>query len=227
MTIGGAVIQGRYSNRWSIDQALPMAGSRLENLATQVPGWRLSEVRKFAADVVGMLQCAGHVCRVYTDEETGQQITVAVIVGPAGPTSVHIPEICYSSRDYDIESRRQHVKIKGPGPDGSSADSEHEFWNLTLRSLKPGIGLLDVAYAWTGGGPWQAPAEPRISMRHYPALYKIQVAAPLPPGIDPMRYHPCEDFLRDFLPILEQVTRAESREPSAESTGKVNAEADR
>lgn len=199
LTISGATIQGRYTHRWSTPTALPGAAKRLLTIPKQFQDWKCVDTRTLNQKTISLLQCAGYINYIFENTKTGQSINVAIIVGPSGPTSVHIPEICYSARRYDIESPRTQFHILDK--DGRQDD----FWNVVFRSLDPGMGLLTVAYAWFGSDSWVAAENPRISLNHYPVLYKLQLASQLPAYETPHSRNPCKDFLTDFLPILDKV----------------------
>jgi len=198
LTIAGSGIQGYYNNRWGMPIALPIAGEKLATVPENFGDWRMKSSEPWGPQVTNMLHCAGHISRVYENLNTYQTVNLAVLVGPPGPTSQHIPEICYSSKAYDIESERERFSI---ARGGGKAD---EFWGLTFRSLDAAVGLLRVAYAWSAGESWVAPDSARLSMRKHRVLYKIQLASPLPAGADLRHVDPCREFLNGFLPVLQK-----------------------
>src|SRR4051812_10109180 len=85
-TVSGGWYHGRVSNRWGVHDGLEQAAEQLRQpLAIQLGNWRSLTERPLAAEVVQMLQCPAHICRTYTNDQTGASITVAVILGPPGP----------------------------------------------------------------------------------------------------------------------------------------------
>lgn len=198
VSIAGAVIQGGYSNRWGQSAVLEAASKNLETIPKEFGPWQWQASETWKPEVVDMLQCSGYIHRIYVHRKTGQEVRVAVFVGPPGPTSVHIPEVCYTSKNYDIEGKRTQFEVTDNG-------RQDAFWGVTFRSMDPGMGLLKVAYAWSDGGSWAAPDHPRFMFASNPILYKIQLAVPSPISTDIQSYDVCQEFLKDFLPILEQV----------------------
>lgn len=201
MTIGGGVLHGKYSHRWSGRSELEAAGRRLESLPEQFGAWRLEQSFSLPADLLASLECRGAIHRRYQNLKTRQTVDLAMIVGPPGPTAEHIPEICYASRDYDLQGTRQRLRVDRSGrtPD--------EFWGVTFRSLQPGVGLRQVAYGWSQGTEWTAPDQPRFVLAESPVLYKLQLAVSLPASAEARRYDVCEEFLKDLLPVLDRVLR--------------------
>ena len=194
LTLASGLIHGRMTQRWKHSKASDSAAQRLAELPDTFGKWQGQSLEELDQETVDMLQCAGYVVRVYVNEETGAAIKMALLLGPAGPISVHTPEICFSGRNYLILEKRKRVQIP--------EDSKDEFWGLTFQSKGLGATQLRVYYAWTTGGTWAAPdRHPRYKFAGRPYLYKIQLAGSLPPGADATTDDPCREFLRDFVPV--------------------------
>lgn len=204
-TVAGGVVQRQYDSRTTDKQALERAAGLLNRqLPDQVGNWRLLAKQELSPEVVKMLRCPAHLNRVYVHDQTGDRITVAVIVGPAGPVSVHTPEICYSSRDFAIQAPRTVTKIT------DKTEAEHTLWSLRLNSNDPLGPKLQVFYGWSQGANWEAVKDPRFKYSANELLYKIQLARPVTgevPGFDPD-----QDFLLEFLSQLR--TRLLSADPA-------------
>ncbi len=197
-TVAGGLLYGNYSQRWGPPPDLQAAGAHVENLPKTIGDWQLAEETTMSDTVVQMLECAGHVQRKYINKTNGQEVSVAVIVGPSGPTAVHTPEICFSSRAYDRPTERRAVAL-----DESSPDSD-KFWTLDFTTRNVMATKLRVYYAWSDGGPWQASKSPRYEFAAAPMLYKIQLSTDVPPRVN--------DETRDAgLDFLEQLQRSEWR----------------
>ena len=134
----------------------------------------------------------------YVNADTGESVKVAVILGPPGPTAVHTPEICYSSREYTIEETRQAENFTAA--DGNS-DS---LWKLSLRAHDLQAHRLRVYYGWTTDGRWQADDNPRFSFAGEPFLAKIQIAGRISQTDESSSSDPCLRFLKEFTPQLRK-----------------------
>jgi hypothetical protein len=168
---------------------LQAAGKHLQTLPDQIGNWRLAKDSKIAPNVLQILQCSGYINRTYTHQETGQSVDVALIAGPPGPTAVHTPEICFSSRAYDLDSGPGEVALPGTS---ARLDS---FWSMTFKPKRVGADQLQVYYGWSLGDRWVASSSPRFEFGGRPLLFKIQLAAlhDGQPGADAT--DPCRDFL--------------------------------
>jgi hypothetical protein len=172
-------------------------GQRLSDVPTELGEWQLRESRELDKQIVEILQCADYLHGTYVHRQTGESVNVALVCGPAGPISVHTPEICYSSRGYETREKRERRDVSTAG---GQAD---QFWTVTLKSSGVDGETLNVYYAWNGGNGWVAPRQPRIYFAGKPFLYKIQLAANTPPHFGPNDEDTCTSFLVEFLPAVQ------------------------
>ncbi|MFH1923094.1 MAG: exosortase-associated EpsI family protein [Planctomycetota bacterium] len=198
LTLLSGAIHGRMSNRWGQSPALATAAENLRDLPEQFGNWRLQSSEEMSQDVLDMLEEPGYVVREYANQETAENVKIALLVGRSGPISVHTPDICFSSRDYSILDERKRVAIS------SAAGPDHEFWAMTFQGKNLDAGMLRVYYAWTPGRHWTAPDDPRFKFADTRYLYKIQLASSVAPGADLETNDPCRNFLKDFLPAAQR-----------------------
>jgi hypothetical protein len=198
LTIVSGMVQGRMSNRWGPTQDMQIAAKQLEKLPAQFGNWRLLTSQEMSEDAINQLECAGYVNRTYTNRQTGETVNMALIIGPAGPTAVHTPEICYSSRAHKQIAPRECVTLL------DRSNQEDNFWSLTFRSTGVNADTLQVYYAWSTGDHWLAAGNPRFSLAGQPYLYKIQLASRAALFADLKTNDPCKNFLQDFLPVAKQ-----------------------
>lgn len=191
-TFWGGWLHGNISNRWGADAVLQRAANRLqEPFGSRIGNWRLVSENPFSEDVVQSLQCPAHFCGSYSNDQTGDTVNVAMMVGPPGPISVHTPELCYSRQGYHTRGQQVVITIRDRG------GQAHTLWDLSLQSNDVAHSNLRVMYAWSVGGPWLASESPRFQHAGAGYLYKIQVAAELSDRHDD--FDPCRDFLETFL----------------------------
>ena len=197
LTLSSGLIHGRLAGRWGQAEILESAGKRLNALPKRDLGdWRLVAEQPFEDSVIAMLECSGQTSRVYRNAMTGSEVTMFVIVGPHGPTVAHTPDICYSSRAYDIHREREKRVFK------SSDGKRHTFWVMTMKSKSEvDPHFLRVWYGWSDGELWSAKDHPRWDYLGTPRLYKIQLAARIPEEDSP---DPIASFLVSFLPELQE-----------------------
>jgi hypothetical protein len=178
ITAASGLIDGKIQNRWGVSEKMAAAARKLQEFPADFgPSgcWRLQSSGELDATVRDVLQCAGYFLRKFVHAQTGEAVDANLLLGPTGPISVHTPDICYSSREYSIVAEPERIALADP------QGSEHEFWGMTLERRDAAGDRLRVYYAWTTGGPWSAPSQPRFSFAGQPYLYKIQVVAPVLP----------------------------------------------
>jgi hypothetical protein len=176
VTVLAGVVYGRLTQRWGPVPDLVAAARQLHSFPTELGDWKLLKEDTINESVRRILNCAGDLNRQYVNRRSGDTISLAIVLGPAGPISVHTPEICYSSRAYSIATPRKQVLFT------DHRGRSHAFWALTFHSNQVNADQLCVYYGWTSDGRWRAPESARFEFAGRPLLYKLQIAALAPPS---------------------------------------------
>jgi hypothetical protein len=196
LTIASGFVHGRVSGRWSSGQVEHELEKKLEVFPRDFGSWQLQESLLLTPYAQSVLECRSYLHRHYVHRDTGKAVTVAVLVGPAGPISVHTPEICYSTRDYELREERVQANIR-------LNEKPAHLWKTTLYPTGTAQHSVRVYYGWNDGRGWVAPEEPRFFFVGKRRLYKVQLAASLP-SVSNDQDDPCTEFLEQFLPVLEK-----------------------
>ena len=123
LSIASGIVHGWLDARWSFaNDRLSIAG-RLEKLPEHIEDWVMVQDNEISEQVQNLLRCDGYSNRVYANEETGEQVAMAILYGPRGPTAVHNPEICYEGAGLVAEAEAQRISV------GGSADT---LWKVTM-----------------------------------------------------------------------------------------------
>ena len=199
LTISGTLVHGRLSSRWGPTQSMIEAGAGLNRIPDRIETWVLQPSQQLPESARSMLECVGDISRSYVSPTTQASVQYSLIVGPAGPTSVHSPEICFPAQNYRQLSNRKRVKIRDSG------GVDHEFWTVDFQSQGLEARLLHVYYAWSTGGPWSAPDNARYAYAGSPSLYKLQLVGYPSPVVTKESEDPVPAFLSEFLPTAETV----------------------
>ena len=161
---------GFYAQRWGPSELLLVTAEHLKSFPIELGAWQVQTEEPIDPATIEMLNCSGYINRSYVNRETGETVRMAIFAGPPGPIAVHTPEICYSSRDYAQEGKREAVPLKDPQL------GKHSVWKVAFQANGPFADKLVVAYAWSDGGYWNASEAPRFQYAGTPALMKIQIA---------------------------------------------------
>lgn len=208
VTAASGGIAGAFNHRWGTPTDMAAAGQRVEQCPDRFGPWEMLTAEPFEPGVQEILECVGSTHRTYRNRETGETVQLALLVGPAGPTSVHTPDVCFSSQDYSSLGPRKRVAV---GSRGASV-WEQQFKATSLRGE-----TLRVAYAWNSGQGWIAAEKPRFQFAGAGLLYKLQVVSPVTRGDDEAESATsgCRAFLKDLLPALDAaVVRPAQADPS-------------
>ncbi|TWU54479.1 hypothetical protein Poly51_31980 [Rubripirellula tenax] len=187
LVLVSCLVHGYLDGRWAANTNLQDQGKLLEGIPSQVGQWKLSKTSELDEKASQLLRCFGSTVREYSNEATGESVNVAIMFGPRGPIAVHTPEVCYSSVGTEIVRERDIESI-------AVGEMKSDLWSVQFATDSSDIPSLDVWYAWSSGGPWEARENPRFWLTDN--LYKIQVAGPVGSG----EHRPVKEFLTEFLP---------------------------
>ncbi len=205
VTVLSGVLQGRLRNRWGPSAGTLAAAKKLKQMPSQFGDWRLQSSGKLDETALSQLAPAGYLVSNYENQVTGELVSVTLLLGPPGPISVHTPEVCFSSRNYQSQGERQLVAIRRA--DGS----DDELWTLDYKAGNIRGDLLRMYYGWSAGSRWSATKDPRFFFAGQPYLYKIQLSCGLPAAAGGQSSDPCRKFLEDFLPVARKCMIEPSR----------------
>jgi hypothetical protein len=197
ITVLGGIVYGRMSRRWGGRPEVEKLAERLRELPEDFGDWHTRTSQRLSPAVETVLECAGYVGRQYENRRTGEVVTFALLLGPAGPISVHTPDVCYSSQQYTIHQAAEPVQL--PRSDGL----EDALWKTTLQSTGLDGSYLRVYYGWSTGAAWSAPRNARFAFVGKPYLYKIQVVGTLLSPDDEGGSDPVLNFLQALLPVVK------------------------
>lgn len=192
IVVPAGLAQGVWSGRWARAEAFDARLAALRRVPLQFGEWTGEDVEP-EARVFDRAGVAGGLMRRYRHRD-GTSVSVMLVVGKPGPTSVHTPEVCYAGAGYEPASAREAVAV--PGRDDA-------FWAIDFRKQDaPTPEYLRIYHAWDTGRGWRASASPRSDFAGSEALYKLYAvrATPRldgPPGADPVL-----GFLGEFLPVV-------------------------
>lgn len=201
LTLLSGLLRGYIDQRWGASETMQRAAAKTTEFPKAFGAWKLVNddggFRELDPDSTNMLRTEASLVGRYQHRETGQQVLMIFMIGPAGPLAQHTPDVCYASMNYELIDDRRGVQIR------DRDNQEHAFSVASCRERRPGGGLVRVYYSWNQQGRWRAPAIPRTAFAGVPMLYKIQVSTtdvPEENGVPDAG----EQFLRDSLPALQE-----------------------
>ncbi len=200
LVIAAGLVHGKWTRRWAIGHEIEAAAARLKHVPDRVGSWEGKSL-ELSRDQLLMAEIAGYVSRRYEDHRRRDAVSILLVCGPAGPISVHTPDICYAGAGY--EPTGPPVRKSLPvGPGGHPA----EFWHAIFSKRNVPVPVtLSILWAWSSDGHWEAPDNPRLSFASRPALYKLYVIHELIAPEDAMdQDHPVTEFLNPLLAELDR-----------------------
>jgi hypothetical protein len=199
VVLATGLLHGRWTQRWQSSSALATAAAQLDGVPLTLDDWH-GQVLDIDADAIADAGLAAGWRRQYVHGRDGAAVTVVLLCGRSGPTSVHTPEWCYGGAGYEPADAPKRFQFDAQGEAAPAT-----FW--TARFIKQQTAVPDqlrIFWSWYADGAWQTPDYPRLTFRRLPVLHKLYVVRTLGAGREEIENDPCVRFLRDVLPILGQ-----------------------
>jgi hypothetical protein len=96
-----------------------------------------------------------------------------LLVGPAGPLSVHTPEVCMQSGAFaQVGTTTESIVTPAVGAPG-------QFRSATFQARSLDGQKLRAFYGWSRGDAWLSPESPRVTLGGDTWLYKVQIGTVL------------------------------------------------
>lgn len=202
LVAAGGIAHGWMTHRWSDNPAVTDATVLLQTIPAVVGDWTSEEQQLSKAEVeVGGI--AGYVKREYTNAVTGARVQFLLMVGDAGPISLHPPTVCFSGQGYHQFGRLSHFMVRTETRDGTRKShllQQADFGNSAVRDPT----LTRLYWGWSTDGDWNAPENPRVEYAGAPALFKLYVSEHWIPHGDVQDTGAARLFIRDMLPHISQ-----------------------
>jgi hypothetical protein len=148
----------------------------LAELPKVIGTWRFDEGSESKLDpqIVPITGATDHFLRNYTDDKTGQTVSVLAIYGVSSTVPFHIPDVCYPAAGYRrVESGQMtDYTLKIPGSD-KVARYRGGVYSKRLGAFTE---YSEVVYSFRHVGAWLPDAAARWkSFRSHPGMFKIQI----------------------------------------------------
>ena len=196
----GGIAQGWMTHRWSENAAVADAAALLDAVPTQVGEWTSVDYELSKGEIeIGRID--GYLKREYTNQITGARVHFLLMVGEAGPISLHPPTICFAGQGYRVVGHQTHMTVKDERRQGRTFhDDFHQadFGNSALNDP----ALTRLYWAWSASGEWEAPSNPRVEYAGKPFLFKLYVSESWVPSGTVSDTGAARLFLEDILPAV-------------------------
>ncbi len=198
VVLTSGIVHGVWANRWGPSAELERARERMEQVPVEFGEWEMvgeSQVSLKEQQIAGIV---GYKRRDYRHKRTRQDVSVLLVCGRPGAIAVHTPDVCFEGAGFVQAGAPAKDTLALPG--GARRADLHRG-----RFTKPVAGVprhLLAFWSWNAGGAWEAPDKPRFHFLGARVLHKLYVSREVPG--EEAETEPCVEFLREFLPVLQQ-----------------------
>lgn len=180
------------------ERLLQSAAAAIDNLPPTIGAWHSTAGVPLSDDLLHALGCRAYQSRTYTNERSGERVSLLLLAGDARPLAALPPNACYEGEQFTLAESGKSAAI-GNGD---------ELLQVTLQSGAQAGTVVTTYLAWRKPrGRWEAPKNPSLALGAQPMLYRLQVATDAgakPPG-DPAAPDACRSFLNDLLPAIDDL----------------------
>lgn len=192
-TLGADAVLNRGLND---PEGLLRAVSKLEKLPSSIGAWTSASAAIDPREQ-RLAEIAGYFRREFRHAQTGRAVSLTILCGGSGPMSVHPPTACFEGVGYSL--------VAGPSVVGITDNTEHTI-SLNKASFRlrdsSAAEVVRVFWGWSTNGLWDAPANPRVTYRGTPVLFKLYAVDRAYETADDLAQS--ETFLKDALPVIRE-----------------------
>ena len=192
-TLGADAVLNRGLND---PEGLSRGVAQLEKLPSTIGAWT-STPGTIDPREQRLGEIAGYFRREFRHAETGRAVALTILCGASGPLSVHPPTACFEGVGYSL--------VAGPSVVGITDDTQNTIsLNKATFRLRDSSAaeVVRVFWGWSTNGLWDAPANPRVTWRGTPVLFKLYTVDRAYETADDLAQS--ETFLKEALPIIRE-----------------------
>ncbi|MBX3415393.1 MAG: exosortase-associated EpsI family protein [Pirellulales bacterium] len=199
------VLQGRWSERWGAP-ATPQLNdwtARLQQVPLEFGDWEGQEVAGNPEQLKAS-GAVGGVGRAYKNRETGDTVSVFLVCGTSRKVTAHTPDKCYVAAGF----RMGPINPDTVELDAGSASAAQFFTAPFQKNEEIESQRIRILWGWSADGDWIAPGTGtthKIALSRYPALFKLYVFGDCKTMEQSVHETACDEFVRDFIPVLNEV----------------------
>jgi hypothetical protein len=192
------VAHGLRTNRWYAPPDLQAAGKRLESVPVVIGDWE-STPESVDPRQLEVAEVTAHLARRYVKRSTGDEVHLLILCGCPGPVALHPPTLCYRGIGYHLQTDPESYPVEN-----SAGAALGTLKTVCLVKDDPAAEPLRIFWAWSNGGAFCAPDNPRYMFSRSDYLYKVYVVRRLRQANGPLQGDPAAAFVRELLPILQK-----------------------
>ena len=191
------IVKGRWTGRWTPSETFNFRLAAIGRIPLNIGDWTGRDINPEARTYERSGVVGGRMIRY--ENASGEAISVMIVCGRPGPTSVHTPEACYAGAGYEPASARVPISVS------DEQEGADELWASDfLKEDTATPEYLRIFHGWSIGGPWRASVNPRRDFAGSDSLYKIYVVRPMSRVAAGPSSDPAIAFMRRLFPEMRK-----------------------
>jgi len=178
-------------------ESLSLAANRLDAFPATFGAW--SSTPGTISEQEQQVACIDrYIRRDYHNADSGYQVGMTLLCGPAGPMAVHPPTACFEGVGYALKSG---PVVAAFASENNSRPDEFNMSKFEHRSSSL-PHTVRAFWGWGQGQHWTAPSQPRMAFRGQSWLYKLYVTDRTIVRSGSTTIPQAESFLKEALAVL-------------------------
>jgi len=198
----GTYFQGIETERWeplNETEELKAMAARLEHIPLEFGEWK-GEIEPDTPELLEQYEIAGvagHTNIRYEHSRTGKSVRVSLVCGHRRHVAIHTPDQCMVGAGFTMLERPTKKFVK---TDASKDAAEFQMAHFCMEKDMMTINQR-IMWCWSNSGTWIGP-DTRFPLAEHRYWFKLYVTTTDQGAQDSRDAKGSEEFIRDFLPVL-------------------------
>lgn len=208
----GGYWQGTMSERWGSFPQIGEFAERMAKVPMDVGNWKGKVSPDADARTREVAGIRASVSRSYTNPK-GETVVVNLVCGKVNDMFYHTPDRCYPAAGFEASSDIKQIEV-----DAGATKAEFRHTSFKKQSDN-GVVAHQVYWSFSDGDQWRTPVNYKWEMQGQRALYKLYVLSPPENDRQTQERTVTVEFLKDFLPVLDEVLAPKPKAEAKSTAG--------
>jgi hypothetical protein len=204
------LVHAYYTERFTprVTTTLTAFTQVLPEVPMTIGKWEAS-VQELDPEQFKLTNCPAAFQRMYRNRETGETVSVYLVVGSGRNITMHSPDWCYAAEGYQQEGSVAQYRIPVKGM-ASAPEFATAYFRHPESQSGPGARGVRILWTYSEDGNWQGPTVAKLRYTIRPALFKIYFIADVTEDRSTVQDTAIPKFVKTALPVINDVLFAKN-----------------